>query len=82
MPVNKDALDEDFANVRYYLGEVSYLLDLFADYILFICDDPESVTMEAYMNYLDSVANLNDLDARLDKLDKTLEELMKNNTTD
>ena len=74
MPLNKDALDADFVNVKYYLEEVTYLLDLFADYILFICDDPGSVTLEAYMNYLDSVADLNDLESRLDMLEETLEQ--------
>ena len=74
MPLNKDALDADFVNVKYYLEEVTYLLDLFADYILFICDDPGSVTLEAYMNYLDIVADLNDLESRLDMLEETLEQ--------
>ncbi len=64
MPVNKDALDKELENARFYLKSLYEQLDLFADYILFLCNDPSNVTIDAYMDYLDSVAELNDLEER------------------
>ncbi len=75
MPVNPDGLDADFDNALYYLGALYEQLDLFADYILFLSNDPDRMTFDDYMEYLDSIADLNDLEARLDVMEKYLEEI-------
>ena len=37
MPVNPDVLNEEYENIRYYLATLYEQLDLFADYIIFLC---------------------------------------------
>ncbi|MCR5788959.1 MAG: hypothetical protein K6G83_03645 [Lachnospiraceae bacterium] len=68
MPVNPMALDAALEDAQFYLGTLGEQLDLFADFILFLCDDPDRITIEAYMDYLDSIADLNDLQERFDYL--------------
>ncbi len=68
MPVNPKALEAEFENAQFYLGSLYEQLELFADYILFLCEDPDRMTLEDYMDYLDSVADFNSLDARIDGL--------------
>lgn len=70
MPVSPGALEAGFDNACYYLGSLSEQLDLFADFIIFLCQDPEEISMGSYMDYLDSVADLNDLKARADMLEE------------
>ena len=77
MPINPDVLDEEFENIRYYLATLYEQLDLFADYIIFLCDDPDRMTCGDYMDYLDSIADLTNLEARIDALEKHVEELEK-----
>ena len=72
MPLNDEHFDIELKNVRYYLSSLCEVLDLFADYILFLCDDPQHLTLEDYMRYLDAVSDLNDLEYRLNELEKVL----------
>ena len=75
MPANPDALDAELENARFYLGSLYEQLDLFTDYILFLCDDPNKMSLQDYMDYLDSIADLNDLEARLDDLEKRIDSI-------
>jgi len=77
MPINPDALDKDFDNVLYYLGTLYEQLDIFVDFVLFLCDDPEKISLKDYMNYLDSIADLNNMEERINELEKRFEELEK-----
>ena len=72
LPLSIDALDAELDNVRFYLGSLYEQLDVFADYILFLCDDPNRMTLKDYMEYLDSIADLNNLEARIEYLEKRL----------
>ena len=76
MPINDEHFDTELKNV---LCEV---LDLFADYILFLCDDPGHLTLDDYMRYLDAVTDLNDLEYRLDELEKILNRIPDENPKD
>jgi len=82
MPVNPADLEVEFENARYYLGSLYEILDLFADFILFICHDPSEMSLRAYMDYLDSITDLNDLKTRLDLMDKLVQEIEKNDVTE
>lgn len=70
MPVSPDGLDTGFQNAQFYLTSLYEQLDLFTDYILFLCNDPNRMSLQDYMSYLDTIADLNDLQARLDALEK------------
>ncbi len=74
IPINEKALDEELVNVRIYLGSLRDQLDLFSDYILFLCESPDTITLEAYMDYLDSVSDRNELKKFLEELEKEREE--------
>ena len=77
MPVNPEALEADFANAGFYLQSLHDELDLFTDFILFISDDPQQMTIDDYMNFIDSVASLNDLENRLDEFEKVVKKFEK-----
>ncbi len=68
MPVNFEAAEEEFDNVRYYLGSLYEQLDIFTDFILFICDYPDQLTISDYMDYLDTISDLNDIGERMKAL--------------
>ena len=77
MPLNETVLDAERDNVRYYLGSLYEQLDIFVDYVLFLCNDPKRISLDQYMAYLDTIADLNDLEARVDALDKYVSEMEK-----
>lgn len=77
MPINPDALDKDFDNALYYLGSLYEQLDIFVDFVLFLCNDPEQISLKDYMDYLDSIADLNNMEERINELDKLFEEIEK-----
>ncbi len=80
MPVNLEAPEAERQNIRFYLGSLYDQLDLFVDFVLFLCEDPETITLEEYMDYLDSITDLNNIDLRIKALEKYLEELEKEGT--
>lgn len=82
MPISTEALDAERENVRFYLGSLYDQLDIFVDFILFLCDDPERMTLEDYMDYLDTIADLNNIEARIEALEKYLEQLEKEGAED
>ncbi|MCR5487030.1 MAG: hypothetical protein K6F35_05810 [Lachnospiraceae bacterium] len=77
MPFNPDHLEAELTNVQYFLGALVEQLDIFTDYILFICDHPRDLSLESYMGYLDSVSDLMDLQERLTQFEKLLDEKEK-----
>ncbi|MCR4642858.1 MAG: hypothetical protein K5697_12640 [Lachnospiraceae bacterium] len=74
MPVNAYVLEAEYSNVMLYLSSLQESLDLFADFILFLSSTGHQITLEAYMDFLDVVADMNDLEKRLDYLDQFLKE--------
>ncbi len=65
MPVYIEDGEATLDSVRYYLGSLYEVLDIFTDYILFSCDHPGEMDLDDYMAYLDTVSDLNDLNERL-----------------
>lgn len=72
MALNPDALEEDFENARYYLASLYETMDLFIDYIQFLCADPDRMTLKDYMAYLDYVSDMNDLKFRMEQMEKLI----------
>ena len=73
MPINIENLDADLDNLRYYLGVLYEQLDLFMDFILFTCNSPTPITITEYMEYLDTVSDLDDISERSAALKKAIE---------
>ncbi|MCR5774705.1 MAG: hypothetical protein K6G42_06430 [Lachnospiraceae bacterium] len=80
LPVDPEAGEAELDNIRYYLGALYEQLDIFTDFILFSCDHPGVMDLEAYMEYLDMVSNLNDLNERIEVLREQAEELLDPDT--
>ncbi len=74
MPVNMQALDAELINVRYYLGTLYEQLDIFTDFIIFICDIPGRLTIKDYMEYLDIVSDIADMEEKTKELEKLINE--------
>lgn len=74
LPFNTNSLDTELENIEYYLCSLYEQLDVFTDFILFICDHPKDLTLEEYMTYLDSIADLYDLEEKTRKYEALLEE--------
>ena len=74
MPVNPDDPESELENVAYYLGSLYEQLDVFTDFILFICDHPEDLSLETYTEYLDSVSDLADMEKRISKFQDLLKD--------
>lgn len=75
MAVNPGNLDIEFENAVYYLSSLNDKLDVFADFILFLCEDPEKVSFDAYLDYLEKVMDTEHPEIRLKNLEKQLDEL-------
>ena len=74
MPVSMGALDAEHENVRFYLGSLYEQLDIFVDFVLFLCDNPDRITLEDYMDYLDTITDLNNIEARIEALEQYLKQ--------
>ncbi len=77
MPVNLNQIEAEYDNIRYYLGTLYEQLDLFVDFIMFAASSPEGMDITDYMDYLDEVADLNDMQKRLDSYEALLEKVME-----
>ena len=64
MPVNPEDFDAAITDMRYILGVLYEQLDLFMDFILYAANSPDGVSIDDYMDYLDEVADLDDIIAR------------------
>ena len=75
MPVSPEAPEEDLVNIKYYFGVLYEQLDLFADYIMFLCDNGgRMVPMEEYVDYLGQIQDMNDMEERVSLLEQRLKE--------
>jgi hypothetical protein len=70
MPVNINNIEGEYDNIRYYIAIVYEQLDILLDFIMFAIMDPGGMTIGDYMEYLDSVADLNDLKERFAVLEE------------
>ena len=77
IPVNVGAFDAERENLRFFLATVFEQLDMFVDLVLFASQGNESLTIEAYLDYLDKVDDLNNIDQRIELLKQTLDEIEK-----
>ena len=73
MPVNISQLDAELDNLRYYFGVLYEQLDLFMDFIMFACNSPSPISISEYMEYLDTVSDLDDISERSAALKKAIE---------
>ena len=78
LPVNPGAAEDEIINIRYYFGTMYQQLDIFADFIMFLCDSGgETISLDEYIDYLQSVADLDDIEERSKALSERLEKIEK-----
>ncbi len=65
LPVNLNQIEAEYDNIRYYLGCLYDQLDVFVDFIMFAIANPGGMTIEDFMEYLDMVSDLDDIEGRL-----------------
>lgn len=76
LPVNPGDPEDELVNIRYYLGVLCEQLDIFADFIMMLCDTGgEILSMEEYIDYLSDIQDLDDLEERISLLEKKIKEL-------
>ncbi len=76
LPINPNVPEEETVNIRYYIATLYQQLDIFADFIMFICDTHgTTMELEDYLDYLQSVSDIDDLEARSKALSEYLERL-------
>ncbi|MCR4655104.1 MAG: hypothetical protein K5770_02575 [Lachnospiraceae bacterium] len=69
LPLNAETPEAELINIKYYLEVLYEQLDLFADFIIFLCDnDGRMVPMEEYIDYLSQLSDINDIEERIDLL--------------
>jgi hypothetical protein len=78
LPVNPEAPEDELVNIKYYFGVLYEQLDLFADFIIMLCDNGgEMMTLDEYVDYLAGIQDLNDIEERAAKLEEKLNEYEK-----
>ena len=65
MPVNLENIETEFDNIRYYMATLYEQIDLFADFIMFAIVNPGGMTISDYMDYLDEVTDLDNIEERI-----------------
>ena len=76
LPVNSDAPEKEMANLRYYFGTLYEELDLFADFIMYICDNEGRMpTLDKYLDYLDMIVDIDDYEERLRLFKESMEDI-------
>ena len=78
MPVNLNQIEAEYDNIRYYLGVLYDQLDLLVDFIMFSITNPGGMTIGDYMEYLDEVSDLDDLEERFKALEDSIRETAEN----
>ncbi len=74
MPVNPGAPEAEISNIRYYFATLYEQLDIFADFIMFLCDTKgRTIDLDDYIEYLLSVENIDDMEERSRMLSEVLE---------
>ena len=73
MPVNPNAPEDELVDIRYYFGVLYEQLDLFADFIILLCDNEGHILpMDEYIDYLSDIQDMNDIEERAALLEKKL----------
>ncbi len=77
MPVNLNRIDADFDNIRYYLGCLYDQMDIFMDFVMFSIVNPGGMSITDYMNYLDEISDLDDIESRLEVFEQEFETIAR-----
>jgi hypothetical protein len=77
MPVNLNQIEEEYDNIRYYLGCLYDQMDLFMDFVMFSIVNPGGMSIADYMNYLDEISDLDNLEERLAVFESEFEEMAR-----
>ena len=77
MPVNLNQIEAEYDNIRYYLGCLYEQMDLFMDFIMFSIVNPGGMRLVDYMDYLDEVADLDDVEERLKAFEGEFETIVR-----
>lgn len=53
-------------NIKYIFGVLCQQPDLFADFIMFLCDNEgRTLTMDRYPDYISRIRDINDIEERI-----------------
>ena len=77
MPVNLNHIEAEYDNIRYYLGCLYDQMDLFMDFVMFSIVNPGGMSIADYMNYLDEISDLDNLEERLAVFESEFEEMAR-----
>ncbi|MBE5913407.1 MAG: hypothetical protein E7274_05055 [Pseudobutyrivibrio ruminis] len=77
MPVNLNQIEAEYDNIRYYLGCLYEQMDLFMDFLMFTIVNPGAMTIGDYMEYLDEMSDINNLEERLKIFEDEFENMVK-----
>ncbi len=76
LPVNPTDPDAELENIAYYYGTLYDTLDLFADFIMFLCDNKGKMpSLDEYLTYLDEIADFDDYKERARLLKEQIKDL-------
>ena len=81
MPVNLLKIDAEYDNIRYYLGSLYDQMDILVDFIIFAITNPEGMNINAYLEYLDEVSDLDNLTERLNAIEREIDDYEKASKT-
>ncbi|MCR4597357.1 MAG: hypothetical protein K5673_11305 [Lachnospiraceae bacterium] len=77
MPVNLNQIEAEYDNIRYYLGCLYDQMDLFMDFVMFSIVNPGGMSITDYMDYLDEIADLDNIEERLAALESEFEDAVR-----
>ncbi|MCR5511314.1 MAG: hypothetical protein K6F54_10235 [Lachnospiraceae bacterium] len=77
MPVNLNQVAAELDNIRYYLGCLYDQMDIFMDFIMFAIANPGGMTIGDYMEYLDEVSDIDNLEERMKIFEEEFEAMAK-----
>ena len=82
MPINMNDLDGHIDDIRYYLACLYEQMDIFMDFIMFALANPGGMNISDYMEYLDEVSDLGDLQERMSVFQEEFENIVKESGID
>ncbi len=72
MPINLSQVEAELNNVRYCLAALYDQMDVFADLVMFMINVPGSMSIEDYMDYVDQIADLDEVEDKLQALNELI----------
>ncbi len=73
LPINPDVAEGELSNIMYYFGALYEELDLYADFIMLLCEEGGTMPgLPDYLDYLDDIIDFDDYEARAELLDKRI----------